>query len=192
MLCMICIYYNLMHVEVGIGNDPFQFLDKLGTWWKSIKTLRNCLETADTTLLFLQVCLHVCVCVGACVHARVCVCVWWWGLVWMGAHVCGWARMCVCGCACVKHTNRQQSDVRLGQWGDHKDDQQFRPWQYFVRHPFNYWLYEQLYFLAGRTCRVFPYNLDFSKWCDDLSSVLLWIYCVGKLLGPIILTTLAI
>jgi len=34
MLCIIRIYYNLLHVKVGIGNDLFQFLDKLGTWWK--------------------------------------------------------------------------------------------------------------------------------------------------------------
>lgn len=29
---MIHIYYNLLHVKVGIGYDLFQFLDKLGTW----------------------------------------------------------------------------------------------------------------------------------------------------------------
>lgn len=92
-----------------------------------------------------------------------------------------------------KHTNRQQtSDVRLGQWGATKYNQQFRPRQYYVRHPLNYWLHGRLYLLAGKTFRLFPYNLDFNKWCEDWSSVHLWIYCVGKHLGPIIFITLAI
>jgi hypothetical protein len=70
-------------------------------------------------------------------------------------------------------------------------DQLLYPQQYYVRHPLNYWVYGKLYCLAGKNCRLFPYNLDFNKWCEDLSSVLSQI-CVGKHLGPIILITLAI
>jgi hypothetical protein len=128
---------------------------------KVLKTLRNCLETADTALLFLQDC-PVCVC-GLFLYVL-----------------------------SFKHTNRQKSDVSLGQWGATKYNQQFHPRQYYVRHPLNYWLYGQLYLLAGKTCRLFPYNLDFNKRCEDLSSLLLLIYCAGKYLGPIILITLVI